>query len=912
MSETLPNDNVPVSAESSEQVVNDEKEGGFSKEKVEEAIAVAKQWAEEEALKSAAGNAEFYNDIAQFDKGPTTQEEIDRSRAFWQRELIITESDPLLSEKLQLMRLGYNVPEKKNLLSVLKHLEIEEKLPLSVKKEAAKLVVPHPATFAEFIHACKKLVYEFSSRECDDEILRHVFHSTWDYQEALSSIHTGDEWHALVGEKLYMSEGLLWETEQALDEVLDFSDKKQYAQVAALLEFLKKMMDAGIARTQFVTLQDIIRKKVQSNTGVLLRLRAEEILNASDIPYGGEEVGYFRYGGNGIGRIQPDGLYVTSPANQDSLAVAERLELCEERVRRVHQEQMTSEHEADFLLHILEGEDYGPDAVVSIESEYEILKSGAQKIGNNMLRERYLRDIQPYFQKKKLFAQKGRPELEKEYEEKIRQSQELWRLCKQEDEELRALTASLQGLPFKKVEAFGVVLQKGVVARSEITQDFLDYKYLLTPAMRRKLGGLFSLPINRLPPPEQFQFLSFIKTKTDAEMRAISNFSAKYGESGFRTFLSLEHGKELGEGIVDLGHKLPKDEAQKIFKKYGELADAVNETEEAIRRGFAGTEITPELISAVQDSLLQKGRALLAGFVEDVNNAEEEGYTLPVGHIEKKLALLRADAALFASACKALSKGGEHLNLAEMKDVSFEQEVPVGSLSDTDRKRMTELYRANYAAYPKFQKKLLDGFEEALNDTSNRFFVLRYKGVIEGFYRLKFGALDRAYFGAFNMNPNYAGSGLGEVLMEQSLDARAKSAVIEATCTATLPIASNYIERGFIGVGAAQEDEIYSMNIVRNDAHNEMFPSKSKTAEDIMRVCESVSEFVCRKVPLSRLAPKDFELLNERGPGTRYVFTRYLRDRKTGYAYLVFEKTTDETITRFSSPEQPTAEVHQE
>ena len=96
------------------------------------------------------------------------------------------------------------------------------------------------------------------------------------------------------------------------------------------------------------------------------------------------------------------------------------------------------------------------------------------------------------------------------------------------------------------------------------------------------------------------------------------------------------------------------------------------------------------------------------------------------------------------------------------------------------------------------------------------------------------------------------------------------------------------------------------MNITRNDAKRGIFISKERPAEDIIRTCDSVTDFVCRKVPLDTLSAEDFSLLNEQGSdGMRYALTRYIRDKETKHAYLVFEKTSPESIEEFSSPKKP-------
>ncbi|MES2087947.1 MAG: GNAT family N-acetyltransferase [Patescibacteria group bacterium] len=453
----------------------------------------------------------------------------------------------------------------------------------------------------------------------------------------------------------------------------------------------------------------------------------------------------------------------------------------------------------------------------------------------------------------------------------------------------------------------------------ELTEEKLyHYKNLSKLHMRKKIEDDFGFDLSQSDLWTQRMFLEFLETRDIENVQKLQKFVKEFGSAGLKTFLSLEYGPEFGDDIIALGEKLPKAEAEKIFAKYGELVDATTEAETALRENFPKSQVTPELVSAARESLLKKGRDMLVSFSAQVKASGQAGQALSIPNLERELELLRGNAALFAVGFKELSMRGEKLNLAEIKgDVTFEQGVSPETFSPADRERMKELYRINYAKTPIFQKKLIEGFDRVLNEPDNQFYVLRYGGVIEGFYRLEITPQDTLYFGAFNLNPKYAGSGIGEALMRQSLDVRAKEAIVKASCTATLPIASNYIERGFVGTKTEQVDEVYSMNIIRHDTKENLFRSKDLTEQQIMETCETTSDFVCRKVPLGQLSSKDFSLLEEQATdgASQFVLTRYIRDKQSkqnASAYLVFEKTTQDTLDNFSTPEKPLRFSHQE
>ena len=442
----------------------------------------------------------------------------------------------------------------------------------------------------------------------------------------------------------------------------------------------------------------------------------------------------------------------------------------------------------------------------------------------------------------------------------------------------------------------------------ELSEERLyHYKNLSRLHMRKKIEDDFGLDLSEYDLWTQRVFLEFLETRDIGNVEKLQAFVKDFGGVGLKTFLSLEYGKELGDDIIALGEKLPKEEATKIFAKYGELVDAASEAEASLREHFPEFKLTPELVVGVRDSLLRRGRDMLVAFATEVQMSEKVGYEIAIPHLERELALLRGGAALFAAGFKELSQRGEKMNLAEIKGgIGFEQEVLAESFSEADRERMRELYRINYDEYPEFQKMCVEKLNEVLTRNDSTFYVLRYGGVIEGFYRLGVTGRDTAYFGAFNMNPKYAGSGIGEALMQQSLDVKAKDFVIEANCIADKSIAANYIERGFIGTHTKQVHEPHLMYITRHDAQKSTFPTKALAAEEIIRTCGTETSYVCKKVPIDSVTQVDLALLDERSEeGTRHVLTRYIRDKKSKCAYLVFEKTTDLAIENFSRPETP-------
>ncbi len=893
------------------------------------AIALSKQWKQEKI----EAEREMYHEGG-FRITPDVEQDILK----YAENLVICEDDEMFAEKVKVVNSPYEVEHKKALLLMIKGLEEQKSPPLAVKKEVIALLVPRPAGMPELIKAYKHLAWEFASRDADDGILYYVFHREWEYaEEANKRIKKNKEFSGpfhdpifedasdfsdfTAGEESYMGESLLWEIEKEFDEALNFEDERQYAQTAAFLEFIKAVMDRGADHLFFLTLRDVLKKKVTGDSGMLLKMRAEDIINNEDDSglqlelVQGEILSrsrmkdslinnerFFKYERNKIAVLKSDGLYVSDSLKEGDIEALERLEKCEEKLKSLIRQRNKIAEESDFIFHVLEDEDYGEGSTVASDKERAVEETKA--ITSKILQDRALNDFEKYFKKREDVSKKTRKELVDQIDEISEHIENLESEISSVRDERRSFLPIITQYELHKMDPHGPTMKGSLGNEEEGKQIFLDYRYLLTPAMRNKIEKLFSYPIQRLPASEQFQFLNYIKAKKEGEIKKVQDFVAKYGENGFRTFLSLEYGRELGDDIVALGEKLPKAEASRLFEKYGELVDAAEQAESYTGQ-LAGTR-SPEMVVDVRENLLRKGRELLVLFATKVKSAKEGKYDRAVEDLEQELSLLRGDAALFAATFKELAKTGEQLNLAEIKDVEFTQGISPESFSEVDKERMKEFYRINYSAYPEFQKMLLESFERVLKEPTNRFYVLRYKGEIEGFYRLGMSPQDRIYFGAFNMNPKYAGSGLGEALMQQSLDVQARDSVIEANCIADKSVASNYIERGFIGTHTKQVNEPHLMYITRHDTKKDIFISKNLASEEIMRTCETATGYICKKVPLESVTETDLALLNERSAdGTRHVLTRYIRDKKSQNSYLVFEKTTDAAIEEFSRPQKP-------
>lgn len=85
---------------------------------------------------------------------------------------------------------------------------------------------------------------------------------------------------------------------------------------------------------------------------------------------------------------------------------------------------------------------------------------------------------------------------------------------------------------------------------------------------------------------EQGKFLQFVEQADEIKKQKTYDFVKKYGEDGFRAFLSLEYGQEYGEVLMSLDNSkfITEDEVKMILKEYNILNDRAMEIAKTMKK----------------------------------------------------------------------------------------------------------------------------------------------------------------------------------------------------------------------------------------------------------------------------------------------------------------------------------------
>lgn len=294
---------------------------------------------------------------------------------------------------------------------------------------------------------------------------------------------------------------------------------------------------------------------------------------------------------------------------------------------------------------------------------------------------------------------------------------------------------------------------------------------------------------NNLSFREQGWFLHFVEKNADEnnekqkeKKKDALDFVRRYGEEGFRTFLSLEHGDEMGERILEIGKNLPEQAASAIFTKYGQIIDSSRQIEEYAKANFGLTKGLPsEAVSQITENLLRKGKDTLINFSEKSKSLVGKEYRETLKEISEELAHVRAEVILFANTFREAAKqpdfsAQEFVEKAiDIKDSS--------ELSQEEKRQMTEIFISNR---PEFSAELLDSdlqeFKHYLDNKGRQFRLLKQNGEVISFLRIDKLSEKRLYAGSFNLSPDARGTSIALAMAKMVIEELGSRYEIEADC----------------------------------------------------------------------------------------------------------------------------------
>lgn len=470
------------------------------------------------------------------------------------------------------------------------------------------------------------------------------------------------------------------------------------------------------------------------------------------------------------------------------------------------------------------------------------------------------------------------------------------------DQKIKATKIQPERLDINEVlESEG--FKKENMSEEEYKKMVLTYKTLIELPMREKIEKEFGIELKNFNIREQVQFVNFLSSKTIAEVEKVKEFlnqseNEETKNNRIKSFLSLESDEEMGKKILNIGEKFDIESADAVFAKYAEIINLIQKNKEdleALLRNKKG--ISDEEKEKITRNLISKANQVLVDFSGKIDS----GGKINKDDILEELKDVKENMILTASVYKGINKNNE-IKFEDLEGVTFEKKTAT-DLSDMEISQMMKIYSKNYEYNPKFQKAILENFENILKNLKEKTILYLFKedNEVVAFNRFDEMGDGRKYFGSFNVKPIMGGSEIGKALMRISLEKEAEENEIEADCIPETKISSLYIS-GNCGFVVKKINPDYKktgvalFNIERKK-ENKKYRYGNYSDEEIIseyaknnpenKYSANSDRFILKFDPKSRdLVSISEKLMNEQ----KYVISNYIFSKDGKEAYCAFEK----------------------
>ncbi|MBI5530810.1 MAG: GNAT family N-acetyltransferase [Candidatus Doudnabacteria bacterium] len=327
--------------------------------------------------------------------------------------------------------------------------------------------------------------------------------------------------------------------------------------------------------------------------------------------------------------------------------------------------------------------------------------------------------------------------------------------------------------------------------RRKIFEEFNE-KYF---AVSQEFFANTGLHFNNFSLQEQGWFLHFVAEAEQQQRKEVFSLAKEFGESGVRSFLSLDYGDELGQAILDIAAKLDKKSAQAVFFKYSEIVDAAYKAKDYLTGHFNSEAAGQEDISRkLAENLLKKGKNLLSEFAK--NNTQIESVS-----VMNKLDSLKTEVLMFAQAFKVLPKEAK-FDFNEVEGTEI-QDRDSSLLTSAERGQMLEIFELNRVGnYPDgLKKQTLKDFRNLIHEPGHTFRILKHNEKIIAFLHYDQLSKNEIYVGSLNLHPSAKDSPVATAMLKSALEEKGGNNLLKAVVWEKNPAKTYYSMLGFRKVG---------------------------------------------------------------------------------------------------------------
>lgn len=418
---------------------------------------------------------------------------------------------------------------------------------------------------------------------------------------------------------------------------------------------------------------------------------------------------------------------------------------------------------------------------------------------------------------------------------------------------------------------------------TNINSDLINSKNIINlMAFDSFLSENFDLPIVSISFVEKIYLYKYMLTNSHSKIQWKFKpvFEKQKNKLNFiRTFLSIEQGgKEMGDKILNLGEKLPKEIAEKIFIKYGEYIDAVNDVEGVIKKEY---KLPPsqELINKTKESLLIRGRDLLLAQNKKVSDGifSEKKFSESIDNT-------KVGVDLFKNIFRIAKENDPETSFEDFAGLVPEHITSRDQIKDDEVSKIDEIIDKNYQSED-LRKAVKESFHKALESNKTTLNLLRRDEEIIALDRIDQREDGTLYFGSFNVDPDYCSSKIGAAFFEATVLPLMKKEIVMADCSALQPIASYYIESGFVSNKLYDYKGEPSFSL-------ESIPDKKFISKDLtkLQIVEAGLKNEMIEGLIIKSASSQKEIMENNIPED-YILARYFFDKDTKKWFSVLEKT---------------------
>lgn len=294
---------------------------------------------------------------------------------------------------------------------------------------------------------------------------------------------------------------------------------------------------------------------------------------------------------------------------------------------------------------------------------------------------------------------------------------------------------------------------------------------------------------------EQRYFIDYLKFVDIGFVKNIVDFNKKFGKDGFRTFLSIEQGGEkMGDKILKLGdsEKLPEDVADKVFKKYGEIINTVDNIEEEIRKIFGNKDISNKVLVSVKETLLKRGAKMLSDLGDKVLDPK---FKVNEVEILKELDEIKEETIILGQSYVGLYKEGIKVPI---EDITTIKETSTKDLTEERKEELVKIYEKGRpkVTYDKQDhlEFLKEEFRNELNDKDISVVEICFKEETIIIALLDKKDEETLHIGGFTFIEDVKNAVIAEATMSYAFD-KFKNYNIKALVDSRNPLLNMYLKR---------------------------------------------------------------------------------------------------------------------